>query len=203
VRVAVSGLHNAINWATIFHAQLVTSSSISQADLDSWTLAFGNAWKTRFLPQINTSTTVANTRSVLYTPGGGELLSVQTTAGTGSSGASDLADNAASMVVSWLSTVYWRGGKPRTYLPGVQSGDVTAAHLLTAGKITSLQSAAASFRTDVNALTSGTITGTTFGFVSFRTGNEERGTPLFFAITGAAVHGRIGTQRRRLGKWVN
>ncbi len=43
----------------------------------------------------------------------------------------------------------------------------------------------------------------TFGFVSFNSGNAPRGTPLFFAYTGAKVHPRPGTQRRRLGKWVN
>jgi hypothetical protein len=74
---------------------------------------------------------------------------------------------------------------------------------ITSGSRTAWATAGTNFKSDANALTTGTITGTTFGFVSFQSGNAERGTPLFFAITGCIVHPRIGSQRRRNGKWQN
>ena len=141
-------------------------------------------------------------KATLYTPGGGELVSSSSMTGTGSSGGTAVANDGTCKVASWLSTVYWRGGKPRTYLPGVSTSETTGDHSLTAGEITALKTAAAGFRTAVNALTSGGITGTTLGFVSFRTGNADRVPPLFYAFTGATVHPRLGTQRRRLGHWV-
>lgn len=204
VRLAMSGNLRAQNWANVFHAQLTTSSSISQADLDAWSTSFAAAYKTDFQSQLGTDVNVTACKAILYTPGGGELISnpaIVTWAGTG--GATSLMGSVSS-VLSWLSGVYWRGGKPRTYLPGTPGGFISAGtDNLTGAAKTSLSAAAVAFRTAVNALTSGTITGTTFGFVSFFSGNALRGTPLFYAITGATVHTRVGSQRRRDGKWLN
>lgn len=202
VRVSISGTMNGVNWANVFHAQLTTSGTITQADLDSWLNTFQTNYKTRFGPTMHASVSFVLAKAVLYTPGGGELISQVSMTGSGSSGGTAIADNSVSKVVSWLTTVYWRGGKPRTYIPGVSTAEVTANNALTAAQITTLTTAGTNFRTDTNAQTVGTITGTSLGFVSFRSGNAERGTPIFFSVTGAKVHPRLGTQRRRLGKWV-
>lgn len=203
VRIAISGLVKGANWANVFHAQLTTSSTITQADLDTWTTAFGAAFVTNIPPRQSTEVTTTLAKAILYTPGGGELISQATLAGTGSGTPLD-AGNAPCKVISWLSTVYWRGGKPRSYIAGLISGDLTTAtNALTATAVSNLTTSAAALRTAINALTSGTITGTQFGFLSFRSGNAERPTPLFFAITGARVHARVGTQRRRDGRWLN
>lgn len=200
VRIAVNGTINAQPWTNVFHAQLTTSSAIAQADLDTWLTSFQTAYKTRFAPSQGTATIYALANAVCYTPGGGELVSQVTMTGTGSA-ASGNADNATCAVISWLSGVYWRGGKPRTYLCGIPSTNITNATTLTNTFATSLQTAAAGFRTDVNALTAGTIATSVLGFVSFRTGNVDRIPAVFFAYTGARVHPRLGTQRRRLGRW--
>lgn len=203
VRVAISGTIQGNNWANVFHCQLTTSSSISQSDLDAWTTSFQAAYKTNLGARQTSAAVYSLAKTVLYTPGGGELSSSVAMTGTGTEAGGGLNDNAAAKVISWLSGVYWRGGKPRTYLTGVATTDMTSGAALTATEITALTSAAAAFRTAVNALTQGTITGTTLGFVSFRTGNTDRTPPLFFAVSGARVHPRIGTQRRRLGRWLN
>ena len=191
-----------MNWANIFHTQLTTSSSIAQSDLDAWTVAFAAAYKTRFAPTVNNSVNFVLAKSVLYTPGGGQLSSAQTMTGTGSAGTGSEI-NSGCVVLSWLTTVYWRGGKPRTYLPGLFTGVTSNQVDITGGYVTSIGGAAANFRNDINALTSGTITGTTLGFVSFNSGNAPRPAPLFFPFTGVRIHARIGSQRRRLGKWQN
>jgi len=191
------------NVANIFHTQCTTSSSISQSDADAWLTTLAGDFKTRFQSVLPTDYTFSYAKAVVYTPGGGEIVSTYTPASwVGTAGG--ISNNGSNcQVISWQSGVYWRGGKPRTYFP-IYGGDITAGtDQLTAGTRTALVTAANNFRTDCNALTQGTITGTAFGFVSFRTGNAERGTPLFFAITGAVCHPRIGSQRRRLGKWLN
>lgn len=200
-RIAISGTINGQNWANVFHTAFTTSSSITQGDLDTVTAAIAAAYKTRFAGHENADVAYTNAKAVLYAPGGGELISVAAMTGNGSASGA-LGDNAACSVVSWLTSVYWRGGKPRTYLPGVGGTVVSNGNELDSGEISSLTTAAASFRTDVNALTSGTITGTTLGFISFSSGNAPRATPVFFAYTGAIVHPRLGSQRRRLGKWI-
>lgn len=109
------------------------------------------------------------------------------------------------IVISWLTAGYWRGGKPRTYVPGA-TGNIspTAQSQWSSATLTAMQTAAAAFRTGVNALTGGTtITGTSLGFVSFFTAGAARTTPLFFAFTGQKIHPRVAHQRRRDGKWLN
>jgi hypothetical protein len=201
VRLAIAGLHDTVGWANVFWAQLTTSSSISQADLDTWTNAAQAAYKTRFAPREVTTVTYATATATLFTPGSSVLQSTVAMTGAGTLSGPEVADLSACKVVSWLTTVYWRGGKPRTYIPGVVTADTTGANSLTSTEITALTTAGINFRSDINALTAGTITGTSLGFVSFSSGNAPRGTPLFFAFTGAKVHPRLGTQRRRLGKW--
>lgn len=185
------------------HVQLTTSGTISQADLDTWLAAYGAAFKTAFQAVLPTDLTVNYFKAVLYTPGGGELVSTYTpTAWAGTAGTATSVGGPA-YVISWQSGVYWRGGKPRTYFP-LPTGYVSGAtDTLASGTRTTITTAATGFKNAVNALTSGSITGTVHGFVSFRTGNAPRGTPLFFAIVGAVVHPRVGSQRRRQGKWQN
>lgn len=203
VRVSVQGTIGSVNWANVFHCQLTSSGSVAQADLDSWTTSFGNAYKTAFATRQATGLNYGLCKTVLFTPGGGELISSAVMTGAGTSAGTILPDSSSCKVISWFSTVYWRGGKPRTYIGGMVTSDTNGPNLVSAAEITALQAAAATFRTAINALAPASITSTALGFVSFRSGNALRPAPLFFAFTGAKVHPRLGTQRRRLGKWLN
>jgi hypothetical protein len=189
--------------ANIMHFQLTTSSTISQADFDTWLSTLAGDFKTRFQALLPSDFTFNYAKAVLYAPGGGELVSTYTpTAWSGTQGSNTIV-GAPCQVISWQSGVYWRGGKPRTYFPLPSNVISGSTDTISSTTRTNLTTGATNFKNDANALTSGTITGTTFGFVSFRSGNAERGTPLFFAIVGAVVHPRVGSQRRRDGKWQN
>jgi len=202
IRVAISGTSGNTNWANIFHCQLTTSSSISQSDSDAWLNTFQAQYKTSFAAYVSNSVAFALAKSVIYTPGGSEIVSAVTMTGNGSGG-TIVQNNGSSAVLSWLSTVYWRGGKPRTYLPSLPNSFIQNADQLTPTAISNLKTQGAGFRTAVNAITQGTITGTSLGFVSFQTGGVQRTPAVFYAYTGCTVHTRLGSQRRRLGKWQN
>jgi hypothetical protein len=201
VRVAVTGVKNTVPWANVHWCQLTTGSTIIQADLDTWTSAFGTAQGSNIGPQQAPSVTYSLATATLFQPDGSILRSVRTVSATGSEAGTEMNDNGPAWVISWLSSVYWRGGKPRSYIPGVMQGDATAPGILTAGAVNTKTTAALAFRTAVNALTAGTITGTQLGFVSFRSGNADRVPPIFYPFTGAKVHPRLGNQRRRQGPW--
>jgi hypothetical protein len=203
VRVAFVGTVRGQTVANVKYFQLTTSSTPAQADLDAWLTTIGTQFKTSFQSQLPSDYTFSYAKAVMFVPGGSELVSTYTPTAWSGTFASGTVTGATSGVISWSSGVYWRGGKPRTYFP-VGSGAISGGNdLLTSAYRTSLATAATGFRTGANTATSGAITGTAFGFVSFQSGNAERGTPLFFAITGAVIHPRVGTQRRRNGKWQN
>jgi len=201
-RISIQYTISNLTAVNVFWVQLSTSSSISQSDLDAYLVAFSNQYKTSFAPRMQTGVSYKLAQATCFTPGGSVLQSSATMTGTGSNAGTLVQDISACSIVSWLTTVYWRGGKPRTYIGGLSGAQTNGANQLTGAEVTALQTAGAGFRTAVNALTQGTITGTQFGFVSFQTGNAPRPSPLFFAIIGAKVHPRLGSQRRRLGKWV-
>lgn len=202
VRVAISGTVNSENYANIFWCQLATSSSIIQADLDAWLNTFRDFYATDLLPQVSNAVAQNLASAVLFTPGGGALHSVHSESAGGSHSGTGIDDNSAAIVLSWAINAYWRGGKPRTYLPNPTTGQVDDGNAVNGSAITAAAAAAEDFRGDVNGITQGTITGTQLGVVSFRSGNVDRTPPLFYAYTGVLVHTRLGTQRRRLGRWM-
>jgi hypothetical protein len=202
VRAAIQMQANSVNIVNTFWCKLTSSGTITQADLDTWTTAFAAAYKARFQSTIQGNVAFAQARSTLFADGTPLNVLESTSAMTGVGSAASSSEQAIAMVISWLSNAYWRGGKPRTYLP-VGSGLVTTPKQFSAGSIATALTAAGNFRTDVNALTAGTtITGTQLGFVSFYSQGDLRVPPLFFAIGGAKVHPRVCHQRRRDGKWV-
>lgn len=187
----------------VFWTKLTTSGTVTQADLDTYTTNFGAAFKTAFQATLPPGFTFGTVKSVYFVDGTAlnVLESTQAMSGVGTGTASS--DRGLAAVISWLSPAYWRGGKPRTYIEA-PTGNLDAANVShwTSTFITALGTAASSFRTAVNALTGGvTITGSQLGFVSFFSGNVLRSPSVFFAISGAKIHPRIGHQRRRDGRW--
>jgi hypothetical protein len=200
MRIAISGVNAGTKWANVFYVQCVTSSLPSQADVNGLVTSFQAAFKTRLAPHQASDVAYSLARGVFFSPGGGEIIAAIAMTGTGSGGASAGVPASTSSVISWAANVYWRGGKPRTYLAGLRSSSILNQWELTSTEVGNLTTDATSLRTDVNALTSGAITGTTLGFVSFRSGNAERPAPIFYATLAPKVHQRLCSQRRRLGK---
>lgn len=201
VRWSVGGLISGVAWRNIYWALLTPNPTITQSDFDGWLNVAATAHKTNFQGLMSVDVTYVSATATLFLPGNGSMQSTFAMSGAGTGGAA-LPDTEACHVLSWKSSVYWRGGKPRSYLPGVATANINADHrTLTSTIIGTLTTNAGSLRTTVNADTKPTITGSVFGFVSFRSGNADRIPPVFFPITGAVVHPRLGSQRRHLGKW--
>jgi hypothetical protein len=204
VRVAVSGTDLGTNWANVFHVFLSYAATPTQENLDDWLAAFAAAYELQFLPEFYGNVTVVEAKATLFVSPGVVMASEYTLGDTGTSGNSPVPDASGAKVLSWQSSAYWRGGKPRTYLPGlsipdIQSGTVNQLH---STYIPDLAAKGVAFLVAVNALAFGEISGGQLGFVSFTSGGVTRTPPIFVGITGCVVHPRIGTQRRRLGKWL-
>jgi hypothetical protein len=137
-----------------------------------------------------------------YFPTGSDLVVVGEHTGSTNGGITESPDLPASVaaVLSWQAGVYWRGGKPRTYLCGLTESHTTSQTQLDSATITNLLTVGDGLITGFNALASGNFNSITFGLVSFFSGGTLRTPPVFFPISGVAVHSRIDTQRRRLGK---
>lgn len=202
-RVAVSGdISGAANWANIFWFLLTTTAVPTQANLDTWLAAIRVAYGNNIMPLAGSSVTARLFHATFFSPGGGTVLSDNTNTLTGTGGTDSSTPASASVVLSWRIPSYYRGGKPRTYVPGLAASQLTDPNTIASTFVTTAKTNAEGFRTACNAASAGNITGTSMGTVHFRRGNVELSPPTFEAYSGSTVHSRIGSQRSRLGKWV-
>jgi hypothetical protein len=197
-RVAISGTIFTLPFTNVFWLNLVSSTPVV-ADLNSIIDSVLASYNTRFgaLMSVDVGGTITAVASWTTAPGIG-IETVRTHALV-PTGTATVPDAAACHVVNWTIASRYRGGHPRTYFPGVQSGHVTNGHLLDSAVLANWATAAAGYLADLNALTHGAITSTTLGTVSFASHNAWRVPPIFDAYLGAGVRSILGTQRRRLG----
>lgn len=105
------------------------------------------------------------------------------------------------VVISWQIAAHYRGGHPRTYLPGIDSStlDTAGGKNISTAKRTAYELAGDALMNAINTA-SGTGSPYFMGTISYFTGGAPRTTPLFRTYLAAVVGTRICTQRRRLGK---
>lgn len=201
-RFAVQGTLEGVNWANIFWCSFPDLATLSQIEWDGYTDLFGAHYKTNFGPHLHTGVFYTSIRAVAFQGGGFVVETDRPLTGQGSEASASIQNSATSKVISWNSGVYWRGGKPRTYLPGGSQAEAQDGNNWAASVISSLTTAANGFMSAINSQPVGTLPPGKLGFVSYKSGGQFRPLPLFFQYTGAVVHPRIGSQRRRLGPWI-
>lgn len=207
-RVVVNGLFATVPVVNVMHFGLSTGGGgpLAQGVVDVIATGFRAAYVTRFIPLMNSSFTLNDITATDLTNNLG-LVGTATGSTAGTLGGTALPANVA-MTVSWKTGRHYRGGHGRTYFPALVTTSVSTPNTWQGATVTAWQSAAASFRTDVNS-----IAGLPANFVlvllhRWKTvvdgaGNkvrEELVPPTFEPITSAGVDTRIDSQRRRLGK---
>jgi hypothetical protein len=114
-------------------------------------------------------------------------------------GAATNATDAPAALINWGISDFYRGGHPRTYLPGVPSAQVQNANFVSTTLLSQLNTGAAAFLTAVNALTHGGISATALGTVRFASGNAWLSPPVFRAYGSGSCRSRLAIQKRRMG----
>lgn len=197
VRLSLSGTVESMPFAMVQWLS-VTAASRSAADLSAVLTTISGAYNTNIVPVVPNLVVLTQIQGVWKTPGSGEIVATNSTTRTGSLAGTMIGNVATCSVASWHIDQYYRGGKPRSYLPGVctsQSGD--GVHL-TGAAITALASAWEAYRVAVNAASSGGISAVALGTVSFQRANEWRSPPVFYPFNSVSIRSTLGIQRRRL-----
>lgn len=182
----------------VLHARWSDNAEHEDSDLVTANNDFVTAFNTAFLPSVSSDWAINYVHMQALGGSGLEALNTTVTQGSGAAGA---LPPSVACCVSWKAGVTWRGGRPRTYLPGVplSAQAVTASAGLLSTYTAPLQTRANAFISAVNAIT---VIGTTItlGMPSYFSNYAFRPTPLFFPITSSVVHDRMDSQRRRSGK---
>lgn len=132
--------------------------------------------------------------------GATEIAVVSDHSSPGTIAQSPLSPNCA-QVLSWTINAHYRGGHPRMYIPGVATTSVTEAgsNELTSTIRSAISAFGSAFLTAFNDALAGSIA-EALGTIAYHRNNVPLATPVFYPYTGGEVHGRLDSQRRRLGK---
>jgi len=197
VRVALSGTTRGHRFVNVFWLKLTKSAAVTVNDLSTIATGIDTTYNT----SIRTATTGDVTLTAIdlkYYKGDGTILEyTKTVARSGASGTS-VNDAACCFVVNWIISSLYRGGHPRSYMPGVDGTTVSNGSDISSGMVSTFATAAEAFRNAINAITSTNVTAVVMGTVRFQQADTWLSPPAFFAYTSSRVRSKIGTQRRRI-----
>lgn len=196
VQVRLKGTFGPQPFNNILYLQF-SGAAPTVADLTTVGTAVGNAWGTSLAPLCATGIDLAAIDLAdLSSPAAAQTSVAAAKPGTRTGG---FITAATCCVVSWKINVRYRGGHPRTYFPFGVTTDLSSVRLWTTAFTTLVQTNINTFRTALNAITA---SGATYKMVAVSrvANNVQRPTPLVFPIQSNLVHGRVDTQRRRLGR---
>jgi hypothetical protein len=196
-RVAISGYGDGVNpWVNVFWLSITATTHVA-ADLKNIIDTMVGDYQTRFAPSIENAYGITGAKaSWLYASN--TVLEYQGSYADGGSNTGGVSNDAMCSLINWAITDYYRGGHPRTYLPGTPQSKITNGRTLDATYASTLATAANNFLSDVNALTHGGISAVTLGTVRFASGNAWLSPPVFKPYQSASVRQIVAIQRRRL-----
>lgn len=196
VLVRLKGTVGGQTFNNILHLQYVGAAP-TVADLTSIGTSIGTAWNTNFAPLHLAGTVLTGVDLADLTNQAAAAASVALNIPGTRTGSALPAQ--ACVVVSWVINRRYRGGHPRSYFPFGAIADMLTNHTWTTAFQTAVNTASNGFRTALNALA---VSGTTYKMVSvsYILNGALRNPPIPFTVQSNVTHGRIDTQRRRLGK---
>lgn len=203
IQYTMSGTHNGYPWVNVAYLQY-TGIAPAVADLNSIGTAIGNAWNTNVAPLCHANVTMSAVNLVDLTNRAAAISAVTGLNHPGTRAGTDTSNQVA-CTVSWKINHRYRGGHPRSYWPAGVLGDITNGRTWTSTFQNLVTANAGAFRTALNAITYGSST-VRMVSVNFYTHDPTTGKPIYvnppvpYTIQSGLCHGRVDTQRRRLGK---
>lgn len=177
---------------------LFFSGSTSPGDVNDLAAGILDVWIENIQPVLSAQCLVKLCEVVLQ-DGASEQGGHASTSEPGAGGGAALPAN-SSAVISWHDGSSYRGGKPRTYVPGIDADSLLNLYLYTDEFVGSLRSGANAFIDGIAALAPiGDIDTVTLGCWHRWRAGVALDPPEFRPYASAGVQPRVCTQRRRLG----
>jgi hypothetical protein len=161
-------------------------------------------WTSHFQPLLSTSWQLNGAEA--HAADGTGVFGVSTSAAVLGTTASAPLPPQCAVCLSWVGAPGYRGGKPRSYLPGIPTSAIVASSSSLNGTYAlSVKTAGTAAIADMSHFTVGGAT-PVIGTVSYISKTltpsppHHRATPLFWQYLACNVHERLDSQRRRSGK---
>lgn len=196
-RVVMSGTQGSSIWANVFHVKCTLGANPSIANWHSCIGDFANAYINELFAVVSNECTVNEASGTLMTGAETELRDVSGFSYTGGN-AFPAESGQVCYLINWNTYAAWRGGKPRTYLPGAPEASVGRDGGIAGATLASLNGHITAFISAVEGISHGDITIDEFGFLSYVHNKEWREPPMFWKIPAGSCNGFAATQRRRI-----
>jgi hypothetical protein len=198
IKVEFQGVQNLIPWANVMHLKN-NGGTISGPNMTALATALHGYYVARFLPSMSSNVTLQSCSviDISSITGIGARFNANQNGGQGG----NTTGQQAAWVLGWNIARRYRGGRPRTYLPGIPVSAIQDARSLSNTALGVMQTALQNFIADILTNTSLGIAGTVgLACVHYR-GNPAGGPyPTIDLITGGTARALYGTQRRRIGR---
>lgn len=153
-RVSVEGVCGLRPWVNVFHVRPLTDAAMDQPTVDDIATAVMSGWVAHFLPSLTTD--VHPKLAVAIDLGSNVGLQGQATSSAGGTIGGPTSPASVCALINWRIALRYRGGHPRTYLPGVPEGAVDVDGNLQTGAgniLVTLQAGVDAFLADLEANT--------------------------------------------------
>jgi hypothetical protein len=200
LRVAYEGNYLGTTWAVVHWFLATATGEPTDTDMtdvaeDLWNAFHGTLMDAYCVNDVHLTTVVVN----YYLPDQQRLRARRVGDSTGDAGGSPLPAQVSTMI-NWSSRDGRRGGKPRSFMPGASSDNVTESYAIAAGVLGALTTAANAYKSQVNAIAEGNITSLTFMENSTVDALAYRPVTVQFAILSGSPRVVVATQRRRVDR---
>lgn len=207
MQVAIHGVNQDVPWACIMHLKALHTGAPSSADAIAMATVVFDQWAGSVLPQQSNQITLERVDLEWSDGAGGFVEGAYANPAVGGDSGAYL-DASVSVVWSWRAATHWRGGHPRTYVPGVSQDRLDSVNAFTTATVSAFQGAGDAFRNAVNASTPGGFSNVTLGCLrrfadrgSLARPKVYLDPPVFIPFTGLITRQHIGSQRRRLQRF--
>lgn len=194
VRVRLIGTGVTSGWGIGFWLQ--SAGTPASGDLDDLAQQIHEAFVSTLLGSMGTDFHLTET-TVTYYRTIDELVGSYVHSDAGGQTGTTIPASAA-MVLSWTIASHYRGGKPRTYLPGLKASAMTDDSHWDPAASSDVHDSAVDFLTAVNAIDAGGVTSVIMGVLHFFSAGLALVPPVFSAYAGVVARAKIGSQRKRI-----
>lgn len=200
VRIAHSGTLGPATWTVVHWAKMLVGGPVTAGDLDLLVDDIENAFSVNFLPELSSDLHFTETAIHLYLSAGGIYRRVTIVDVIGGI-AQESEPAQVCFLIDWDTADARRGGKPRSYIPGVPELSMADSANVTAAKRVALTNAANGYRNALNVIVAGALSVVEFVDMSFVNAKAWR-SPKALGIPIFAGHcsNVVGTQRRRIDR---
>lgn len=194
-RLTFKGTLGTLTWANVMHVGYDVADTVTQAKADALAASARLAFNTRMMAHMHSSVTLTETIVTDLSSVNG-VTAIDTGSGVGAQGAS-VSPGQVAFLINWKIARRYRGGHPRTYLPGVAEIDVDGAGIIISTRRTPLSVSVGQFITDIAATTGGP-TNPYLAVVHYFKNGVLQSAPEVDRIISGSCNVICGTQRRRL-----